>query len=72
MAAGVVHFEIHANDLERARCTIQVPDIDSTLRQATDAGAAVQMPKDRIPGVGWLCCLKDTEGNIFGVLQPEG
>jgi predicted enzyme related to lactoylglutathione lyase len=130
MPAAVVHFEIHADDTERARkfyeglfdwsfqqmdgpteywlistartqrpdgtslgidggllkkggrdggegaspnafvCTIGVQDIDATLEQALAAGATVQMPKDQIPGVGWLAYLKDTEGNIFGVLQP--
>jgi predicted enzyme related to lactoylglutathione lyase len=24
-----------------------------------------------IPTVGWLAYCKDTEGNIFGVLQPD-
>ena len=127
---AVVHFEIHARDLDRARafyeeafgwtfqsmggpmeywlirtgrsegpngpvgidggllrdggrdagegagpnafvCTIEVPDIDATLAKVLAAGATVQMPKDLMQGVGWLCYLKDPEGNIFGVLQPE-
>ena len=131
MPAAVVHFEIHANDIQRAKglyeglfgwefqqmggpteywlirtgraqgrdasevgidggllvkggkdagegaspnafvCTIEVKDIDATLARATEGGAVVQMPKDNFPGVGWLCYLKDTEGKIFGVLQPE-
>ena len=130
-AAGVVHFEIHADDLDRARafyqdafgwtfesiggpmeywlirtgraqapdgrqvgidggllkkggrdggdgacpnafvCTIEVQDIDATLQTVMAAGATVQKPKDLMPGVGWLCYLKDPEGNIFGMLQPE-
>jgi predicted enzyme related to lactoylglutathione lyase len=24
-----------------------------------------------IPGVGWLCYFKDTEGNIFGMMQND-
>jgi hypothetical protein len=24
-----------------------------------------------IPGVGWLCYYKDTEGNIFGMMQSD-
>jgi predicted enzyme related to lactoylglutathione lyase len=23
------------------------------------------------PNVGWLAYLKDTEGNVFGVMQPD-
>jgi len=127
---AVVHFEIHARDLDRARafyeqafgwtfqsmggpieywlirtgrsegpngpvgidggvlrnggrdagegagpnafvCTIEVPDIDATLEKVLAAGATVQMPKELMQGVGWLCYLKDPEGNVFGVMQPE-
>ena len=28
-------------------------------------------PKMAIPGVGWLAYGKDTEGNIFGVMQTD-
>jgi predicted enzyme related to lactoylglutathione lyase len=24
-----------------------------------------------IPGLGWLAYYKDTEGNIFGMMQPD-
>lgn len=24
-----------------------------------------------VPGVGWLAYCKDTEGNIFGMMQPD-
>jgi predicted enzyme related to lactoylglutathione lyase len=36
---------------------------------AANQGQIVQ-PKAEIPGVGWLAYCKDTEGNIFGVLEP--
>jgi predicted enzyme related to lactoylglutathione lyase len=29
------------------------------------------MPKMAVPGVGWLAYAKDTEGNIFGIMQPD-
>lgn len=50
--------------------TMSVDDIDATLKTALDAGATVALEKDTVPGVGLLAYLKDTEGNIFGVLQP--
>jgi predicted enzyme related to lactoylglutathione lyase len=31
----------------------------------------VALPKDKMPGVGLLAYYKDTESNIFGILQPE-
>ena len=29
------------------------------------------LPKSPVPGVGWLAYCTDTEGNIFGMLQPD-
>jgi len=52
-------------------CTIDVPDIDSYIKKAENAGAPTAVPKMAIPGVGWLCYYKDTEGNIFGMMQND-
>jgi len=29
------------------------------------------MPKDAIPGVGWFAYCKDTEGNMFGIMEAD-
>jgi len=131
MPAGLIHFEIHANDLDRARafygdlfgwefakapgpmdywlitagraegrdgervglnggllrkggkdagdgaspnayvCTMEIEDIDASLETATRSGGTIQVEKQAMPGVGMLAYLKDPEGNIFGLLQPE-
>ena len=34
-------------------------------------GGTVALAKMPIPGVGWLAYCKDTEGNIFGMMQPD-
>jgi uncharacterized protein len=52
-------------------CTIDVEDLDATVERAMDAGGAIAMPRMAVPGVGYLAYLNDTEGNIFGVLQPD-
>jgi predicted enzyme related to lactoylglutathione lyase len=52
-------------------CTIDVPDIDAHMEKADAAGARTAVPKMAIPGVGWLCYYKDTEGNIFGMTQSD-
>jgi predicted enzyme related to lactoylglutathione lyase len=51
--------------------TIAVTDVDATLAAVTEAGGSLALPKKPVPGVGWLAYAKDTEGNIFGVLQPD-
>lgn len=52
-------------------CTVQVDDVDAALREAVSLGGSVAVPKMPIPGMGWLGYLKDTEGNIVGVMQAD-
>jgi predicted enzyme related to lactoylglutathione lyase len=51
--------------------TIGVADLDATLKQIETSGGTIAMPKMPVPGVGWLAYCKDTEGHMFGVLQPD-
>ena len=52
-------------------CTVDVADVDASTNTAVANGAQVVLPKFPIAGVGWLVYCKDTEGNIFGMMQPE-
>ena len=52
-------------------CTVDVADIDASLETAKTNGAEVAVPKMPIPGMGWLVYCKDTEGNIFGMMQAD-
>ena len=52
-------------------CTVDVPDVDAALRTVEEAGGSVAVPKMPVPGVGWLAYAKDTEGNIFGMMQED-
>ena len=52
-------------------CTVDVPDLDGYLERALAGGATVAMPRMPVPGVGWLAYIKDTEGNIFGMMQND-
>ena len=51
-------------------CIIGVDDIDAYIKKADAAGAKPQTDKTDVPGVGKLRYYKDTEGNIFGIIQP--
>ncbi len=51
-------------------CTIEVENIDDMLAKIEKAGGTIATDKMDVPGVGILAYRKDTEGNIFGVLQP--
>ncbi len=52
-------------------CTVGVANLDATLQAATTHGGTLAVPKMPVPGIGWLAYAKDTEGNIFGMLQPD-
>jgi hypothetical protein len=52
-------------------CTIDVASVDDSMQRALDAGAMQALPKMAIKGVGWLAYCKDTEGNIFGMMQND-
>jgi predicted enzyme related to lactoylglutathione lyase len=52
-------------------CTVDVPNIDEFSGKALAAGATVALPKMPVPGVGWLAYFKDSEGNIFGMMQND-
>lgn len=52
-------------------CTVEVGSLDHCLSKGTARGGTVAVPKMPVPGVGWLAYLKDPDGNIFGILQPD-
>ena len=52
-------------------CTVAVTGIDATIDGISPAGGSIALPKMPIPGIGWLAYGKDTEGNIFGVMQND-
>lgn len=51
--------------------TVDVEDLDAYVARALAAGGGEALPKMPVPGVGWLAYVKDTEGNIFGMMQPD-
>ncbi len=52
-------------------CTIQVEDFDEIAKKIEGAGGIVAMPKFALPKMAWQGYFIDTEGNTFGVHQPD-
>ena len=52
-------------------CTVDVDDLDGYVARGAGLGAAVALPRFPIAGVGWMAYLKDTEGNVFGLIQMD-
>lgn len=54
--------------------TVDVPDINATLRSVEEQGGSVVMPRNEIPGMGYTAYFRDPEGNVMGLWQnlPAG
>jgi len=52
-------------------CTIGVPDLDRSVGLVRKAGGNIILPRMGIPGIGWWAHCRDTEGNLFGMLQED-
>jgi predicted enzyme related to lactoylglutathione lyase len=52
-------------------CTAYVENLDTKLEKLATLGGTMALPKMPVPGVGWLAYAKDTEGNIFGMMQAD-
>jgi predicted enzyme related to lactoylglutathione lyase len=51
--------------------TIDVADVDEAVHAVEANGGEILVPKGAVPGVGWLSYFKDTEGNIFGMMEAD-
>ena len=52
-------------------CTCDVENVDAMAERAVKSGAKIVVPKMAVPGVGYLVYCKDTEGNLFGMMQMD-
>ena len=52
-------------------CTVQISNLDDCVAKIPAAGGVIALAKMPIPGIGWLAYVKDTEGNIVGIMQPD-
>jgi hypothetical protein len=52
-------------------CTVGVDAVDAVVAKSLALGATIALPRMPVPGVGWLAYIKDPDGNILGLLQPD-
>ncbi|HEY3266928.1 MAG TPA: VOC family protein [Armatimonadota bacterium] len=50
---------------------IDVPNVDEFSEKVKAAGGEIVAPKMPVPTVGYLAYFKDTEGNLFGMMQYD-
>lgn len=51
--------------------TIGVGNLDAAVEAVVEAGGEVVQERRTIPYVGYHAYCRDTEGNVFGVLEPD-
>ncbi len=51
--------------------TMLVDDYDATHQLILSAGGSVALPKTALTGMAWQGYYLDTEGNTFGIHQPD-
>lgn|SRR5487761_1187268 len=49
---------------------VDVDDLDAMIEKVKAAGGEIVGDKQTVPGVGDTIYAKDTEGNVFGMIQP--
>lgn len=52
-------------------CTMGVEDYDQSEQKILENGGKIAMPKAALTGMAWQGYYHDTEGNIFGIHQPD-
>lgn len=52
-------------------CSMEVADFDATARAIASEGGRVAMAKFAVPRTCWQGYFLDTEGNTFGIFQPD-
>ena len=52
-------------------CMIDVAPLDEYLKKVQNAGGSIVVDKMAVKGVGWLAYAKDTEGNMFGMMEED-
>jgi predicted enzyme related to lactoylglutathione lyase len=59
-----------AKELNAYSCVVGVDNIDQSITSVKTAGGQIMGDKMDIPTIGTFVRCKDTEGNIFTMLQP--
>ena len=52
-------------------CSMEVASFDATAAKIRNAGGRIVLSKFAVPGVCWQGYFLDSEGNTFGIFQPD-
>lgn len=69
--AGIDGGIFRRGNMKLVTNTIGVASVDDAVAKVIAAGGTIVQPKFSVAGMGYLAYFLDTEGNIFGLLQPD-
>ncbi len=49
--------------------TVSVDNIDDYINRVKKCGGTILTEKQEVPEIGWFVYAKDTEGNVFGIIE---
>ncbi len=52
-------------------CTVEIDDIDTTMDEIMKNGGRIESKKQAVPEIGWAAYVSDSEGNKFGLMEPD-
>ena len=52
-------------------CTFGVADLEESVDKVLKSGGIIAFARMPVKGIGWWASCKDTEGNIFGMMQQD-
>jgi predicted enzyme related to lactoylglutathione lyase len=59
-----------AGPFDRVINTVNVDDVDASIRRVKELGGTLVGDKMTIPDIGYLQYAQDPDGNVFGMMQP--
>jgi len=68
---GIDGALMHRQADEHIVNTIDVPSVDEFSTRVTANGGQIVVPKMAVPGIGYIAYFKDTEGNMFGMMEMD-
>jgi predicted enzyme related to lactoylglutathione lyase len=51
--------------------TVEVPSLEEFMAKVAEKGGEVITEKMTIPGYGYFAYCRDTEGNVFGIMESD-
>jgi len=68
---GIDGALMHRQADEHIVNTIDVPSVDEFSARVTANGGQIVVPKMAVPGIGYMAYFRDTEGNMFGMMEMD-